>query len=252
MITVDFKKICINPGFKILDVGCGSGRHTCAASRLGDIFAIGSDIKFDEVKETRKRLLFEKKLGVQNGSRWAAFVADITALPFKDKAFDLVICSEVLEHVPMHETAAVEITRVLKTGRTLVVSVPRYFPERLCWTLSHEYHNANGGHIRIYRKKELIDLLESTGLKQWTHHFAHSLHTPYWWLKCLVGPTREDSLLVNFYHQFLVWDMMKGNWMTRLLERLLNPLFGKSTVVYLRKEKHVKSHRFSQNAVPFG
>ena len=107
VITVDFKKICINPGFKILDVGCGSGRHTCAASRLGDIFAIGSDIKFDEVKETRKRLLFEKKLGVQNGSRWAAFVADITALPFKDKAFDLVICSEVLEHVPMHETAAV-------------------------------------------------------------------------------------------------------------------------------------------------
>ena len=83
--------------------------------------------------------------------------------------------------------------------------------------------------------KELIDLLESEGAKTWAIHHAHSLHTPYWWLKCLLGPARNDSAPVNLYHRFLTWDIMKQPWVTQLLENLLNPLLGKSMVVYLRK-----------------
>jgi hypothetical protein len=127
--------------------------------------------------------------------------------------------------------------RVLKPGKPLVVSVPRYFPERVCWALSDDYTNANQGHIRIYKKKDLIHLLESEGAMTWATHHAHSLHTPYWWLKCIVGPMREDSTLVNLYHRFLTWDMMQKPWITHLLENLLNPLLGKSTVVYSRKSK---------------
>jgi hypothetical protein len=81
--------------------------------------------------------------------------------------------------------------------------------------------------------------LEGACVRRWGLHFAHSLHAPYWWLKCLVGPEREDSKLVNLYHRFLVWEMMKGRWFVRLLEHLLNPLLGKSTVFYLRKGKNV-------------
>ena len=120
-----------------------------------------------------------------------------------------------------------------------MVSVPRYFPERICWAVSDEYHSASDGHIRIYKKKELTTLLEKSGVKQWAIHFAHSLHTPYWWLKCLAGPNRDDSIPVNLYHRFLVWDMMKHRWFSRGLEHLLNPLLGKSLVIYLRKVKNV-------------
>ena len=116
----------------------------------------------------------------------------------------------------------------LKPGKDLVVSVPRYFPERICWALSKDYHQANNGHIRIYRKKRLITLLEAAGVNTWAIHFAHSLHSPYWWLKCLVGPNRDDSMPVNLYHRFLVWDMMKQPWITRMLDRLLNPVMGKA------------------------
>jgi SAM-dependent methyltransferase len=247
VITVDFKKLSIKSGHKILDIGCGSGRHTCAASRLEKVTVIGSDISLKDVKEARDRLRQEEVMGCQGKGFCSTLVADITTLPFRDGFFDMVICSEVLEHIPNQDGALKEATRVLKSGGDLVVSVPRYLPERICWALSESYHNTAGGHIRIYKKKNLLNLLERSGTKLWASHFAHSLHTPYWWLKCLVGPNRQDSLLVNLYHRFLVWDMMKKPRLTRFLDQLLNPLLGKSIVFYLRKEDHVRTPYFSKS-----
>lgn len=239
MVTVDFNRLCIRPGYRILDIGCGSGRHTCAASRFKNVIAIGADINFDDAFEAKNRLTYQEKLGEQGGGLWGTFVADINCMPFRENSFDLVICSEVLEHIHEHKAAIHEVTRVLRPGKDLVVSVPRFLPERICWALSKKYHRAGNGHIRIYKKKELTSLLEGAGVRKWAIHFAHSLHTPYWWLKCLVGLTRDDSGLVNLYHGFLVWDMMKRPWITRLLDNLLNPLLGKSLVIYLRKETNV-------------
>ncbi len=217
-------------------MGCGSGRHTCAASRFKKVVAIGSDINYEDALEAKNRLIYQESLGEHGGGVWGSLVSDIRCLPFEDNFFDLVICSEVLEHIDDHESAILELTRVLKPGKNLVVSVPRYLPERICWALSKDYHRANNGHIRIYRKKELIALLEAAGVNTWALHFAHGLHSPYWWIKCLVGPNRDDSTPVNLYHRFLVWDMMKKPWITRMLDRLLNPVIGKSLVIYLRKE----------------
>ena len=241
MITVDFDRLPVKPGSTILDIGCGSGRHTCAASRLEKVTVIGSDVSFDEVVEAQNRLKEQENLGLNGGGLWAVLAADITGLPFPDDFFHLVICSEVLEHIPDQEKAVKEVIRVLKPDGDLVVSVPRYLPERLCWALSESYHRVPKGHIRIYKRKELIHLLEDSGSKLWASHFAHSLHTPYWWLKCLIGPARQDSALVNLYHRFLVWDMMKKPGLTRFLDRLLNPLLGKSIVLYLRKERDVEA-----------
>ena len=80
-----------------------------------------------------------------------------------------------------------------------------------------------------------LKILEDAGVEKWAMHCAHSLHTPFWWLKCLVGPNRSDSASVNLYRRFLTWDIMKQPRGTRLLENLLNPILGKSIVVYLRK-----------------
>ncbi|MCG6911914.1 MAG: class I SAM-dependent methyltransferase [Deltaproteobacteria bacterium] len=235
MITVDFERTRIRPGSRVLDVGCGSGRHVGAAYQQPATTAIGTDLCFHDLTQARERLRLHDRLGEHGGGAWGLNVADITAMPFARHTFDLVICSEVMEHIHDEKTAAKELCRVLRPGCPLVVSVPRFFPEWVCWKLSAEYHLANQGHIRIYRKKKIVALFESCGLRLTSSHYAHSLHTPYWWLKCLVGPIREDSGSVNLYHRFLTWDIMQKPRVTRLLDRLCNPLFGKSLVLYFTK-----------------
>jgi len=201
------------------------------------VVSIGADIDLKEVAQARQRLTWHQELGECRGV-WGTCVTDITQLPFQTESFDLVICSEILEHVHDQGIAVNEITRVLKPNKNLVVSVPRYFPERICWALSKAYHTTASGHIRIYKKRALLDILERAGVQRWKYHYAHSLHTPYWWLKCLLGVKRNDSILTNLYHRFLVWDMMQKPWITRFLENLLNPIMGKSLVLYLKKGQH--------------
>ena len=237
MITADLKRLGLLPGQRLLDIGCGSGRHTCEAYRLQGVIVVGADLNIADLKQARERLEFHDRLGEHGGGRWCLSTADVRRLPFPDAHFHAVICSEVMEHIPEHHRAADELVRVLKPGGHLVVSVPRYFPERICWALSREYHQANQGHVRIYRKKALIRMIEHTGLTLYRVHHAHSLHAPYWWLKCLVGPTRNDSLAVNLYHRFLTWDILHHPRLTRQLDRLLNPILGKSLVLYFRKPR---------------
>ena len=200
------------------------------------MFTVGSDLDYNDTAEAKGRLEFHELVGEHGGGPWATLSSDVTDLPFPDNAFDLVICSEVLEHIPDHEKAVSELIRVLRPNKDLVVSVPRFFPERICWALSKDYYLSNGGHVRIYRKEALTAMIEKAGAYKWAEHYAHGIHSPYWWLKCLVGPTREDSRLVNLYHRLLVWDIMSAPRLTRTLDRLLNPILGKSLVLYFKKK----------------
>ena len=66
-------------------------------------------------------------------------------------------------------------------------------------------------------------------------HHAHALHSPYWWLRCLVGPQRDDHKWVARYKRFLEWDIIEQPRSTRIADRLLSPVLGKSVVLYARK-----------------
>jgi SAM-dependent methyltransferase len=146
-----------------------------------------------------------------------------------------VIASEVLEHIPDDVAAMNELSRVLRPGGTMAVTVPRCGPEAGNWVLSDEYHDTPGGHVRIYRRSTLERRLGSTGLRPIGHHHAHGLHSPYWWLRCLVGPSNESNPAVEAYHKVLVWDIVKAPFVTRTADRVLSPLIGKSLVLYLTK-----------------
>ena len=162
-------------------------------------------------------------------------VGDATAMPFADGSFDRVIAAEVLEHILDDQRAMNELARVLRPGGQAAVTVPSWLPERICWALSENYHDTPGGHVRIYTRVELEAKLKRAGLAVGTHHHAHSLHSPYWWLKCAVGVDNDAHPLARAYHRLLVWDIMKRPALTRVTERALNPVLGKSLVVYLRK-----------------
>ncbi|MBF0449313.1 MAG: methyltransferase domain-containing protein [Candidatus Magnetomorum sp.] len=234
MITVSFQKIALHPGDRVLDIGCGAGRHVCACTRKKDVQVWGVDRCEKDLLKARENLNFERCYGVSHGI-WQLLSGDIKHLPFPDEFFDLVICSEVLEHIHDDHIAMKEIIRVLKKNKHLVVSVPRYTPERICWALSEDYRSTPGGHIRIYRHYQIIQRLESLGVKKWGLHYAHALHSMYWWLKCWVGPNQDQNIWVKSYHDFLVWDMIHKSRWVRLFEKLLNPFVGKSLVIYFQK-----------------
>jgi SAM-dependent methyltransferase len=171
----------------------------------------------------------------ERGGAGTALVGDALSLPFPSASFDRIIAAEVLEHIPDDRGAIAELARVLRPGGSMAVTVPRWWPELVIWALSDDYHNVPGGHVRIYRLTVLKDRLRAAGLNVYAGHHAHALHAPYWWLRAAVGVSNDDHPLVRSYHRFLVWDITAHSFVTRAPDKLLNPIMGKSAVVYARK-----------------
>ncbi|GAC53867.1 class I SAM-dependent methyltransferase [Gordonia amicalis] len=235
MLTVDFDRLGVGPGTKAIDIGAGQGRHSFEMFRRGaDVIAFDmSESDMADVAEMFDAMTAEGHVPASAKAR--AEVGDALRLPYADNSFDVVLMSEILEHIPSDESAISEMVRVLKPGGVAAVTVPRYWPEKVCWALSDEYHEVEGGHVRIYKASELAGKLRTAGLEVTGTDHAHALHAPYWWLKCAVGVENNDNPLVKGYHQLLVWDMMSKPWLTRVGEQVLNPFIGKSVALYLRK-----------------
>lgn len=236
MLSIDFERFDMQDGDRVLDLGCGVGRHVITAYTLKNVHSVGVDLCFNDLKTAGERFeeeFFEKDNTKKN---FGLSVANALSLPFADNCFDKVICSEVLEHIPDYKSVIKEIRRVLKPGGIFAASVPRFFPEWVCWKLSDAYHAEEGGHIRIFKATQLRRDIEEQGMEFFDRHGAHALHVPYWWLQCLFWANRDRSRIVKAYHRFLVWDLIKKPWITRTMDKVLNPLIGKSVTMYFKKD----------------
>jgi len=242
VLTVRFDTLDVQPGDLVLDMGCGAGRHAFEAYRLGARM-VAFDYSAAELKDVSGLFAAMKEAGeagTEPGALACATNGDALALPFADDTFDHIIASEVLEHVSDDQQSLHELYRVLKPGGTLAATVPAWLPEQICWLLSEEYHApfVDGGHVRIYSEPTLRARMREAGLQPGFAHHAHALHSAYWWLKCAVGPTNDENPLVKAYLQLLTWDIMGTkpvSTVTKLTERLLNPVLGKSLIVYASK-----------------
>jgi SAM-dependent methyltransferase len=237
MLTVRSDRLTdlgLRSGSRVLDVGTGFGRHAFELARRG-MRVVAVDVAADEVTGTRETFEAMIDAGEIPAERFVGVLrGDATSLPFADGAFDAVITSEVLEHVPDDTGALAEMVRVLTPGGVFAATVPSWLPEKINWMLSDDYHApaVAGGHVRIYSATELKAKLRSAGLQLAGTHHAHALHTPYWWLKCAVGVTDDDHPVVSRYRRFLEWDIVSQPRSTRVAERVLSPVIGKSLVLY--------------------
>ena len=235
MLTVDFDRLNINVGNLVLDIGCGAGRHTFEALKRG-ANVVSADLDLTKLPDVAAM-----GAAMRDGSEAeadaliASVQADVLVLPFADDSFDVVIAAEILEHIPEDRHAMKEIARVLKPGGVAVTTVPRFWPETICWALSRTYTSSAGGHVRIYRSPELISRLEGAGLSFRDAHHAHAFHSPYWWVKCAVGVDKDDAFLARSYKRFLEWQIVNRPPLVDGLERVLDPVLGKSLVVYSDK-----------------
>jgi SAM-dependent methyltransferase len=207
---------------------------------------VALDYSAAELKEVRATTGAMLAAGEITEASYAGVVnGDALDVPFPDGAFDRIVCSEVLEHIWDDERAIAELVRVLRPGGRLAVTVPTRWPERVAWALDWRYHDTPGGHVRIVRQPELEQKLEAAGLFLRGSHHAHALHTPYWWLRCAVGVRHADEHpAVRRYHDFLAGCIEGRHGWAGALERTLDPVMGKSLVVYTEKvEPGMRRHR---------
>lgn len=234
MLTIRFDRLGVRSGDLVLDAGAGFGRHAYELARQG-ANVVALDYSAAEMAATRGTFGAMVEAGEIDERRYVGTLqGDATRLPFADSVFDRVITSEVLEHIPLDTAAIAELVRVLKPAGTFAATVPTWYPEKINWMLSDEYHapKAAGGHVRIYSATELKAKLRTAGLTVTGSHHAHALHSPYWWLRCAVGPRRDDHPLVARYRQLLEWEIVEKPRSLKVVEQVLAPVLGKSYVVY--------------------
>jgi methionine biosynthesis protein MetW len=155
---------------RVLDVGCGN----CWTNQLFEgarVEHFGIDISDNALERAQKKGVTVKKVDL-----------DADPIPFEDNFFDLVLCSDIIEHTLYPENIVKEARRVLKEGGSLIVVVPNiaswfnrilllfgYYPWGVESTGSLELNDVffhwNTGHMHTYTKKSIISLLDLMGFK---------------------------------------------------------------------------------------
>ncbi len=234
IVNVDFRRhFRIQPGERVLDLGCGNGRHSIEAARW-PARVVGADVVLDDLRKARYMLADLERRGVTAGV--ADFIlADAQRLPFKDGAFDKVICTETLEHVGDDAQAIDEIDRVARPGADVCVSVPAYWPETLFWAISWGYWHTPGGHVRRYRPGEMARLLREQGLELHLERRRHSFQALYWFLRCAFGKDNEAAIVPKIVFKFINWHHRLRIPLLERIEATANLVLGKDLILYGRK-----------------
>tara|TARA_B100001113_G_scaffold97541_1_gene78488 strand:+ start:6366 stop:7070 length:705 start_codon:yes stop_codon:yes gene_type:complete len=233
MLTFNFKKHELNQKGIMLDVGCGEGRHIFGIMQDYPLMkCIGLDMDKESLEKAEEGYEYFKSIS-EAGAQFLKGSA--YSLPFPDESIDLIVCSEVLEHLHEYNDAVKEIHRVLKPGGKFYASVPASWPEKICWKLSKEYQNQPGGHLRIFSQSKLISEIKESGFKFLSSEKFHSIHSPYWWLRCFFWGTQDKNFLVNLYKKMLERHILKKPFFINLIDIALNPIMGKSFSMYFEK-----------------
>ena len=237
--AIDAETLRLLPGDRVLDVGCGTGRHVLELSRTPGSY-VGVDWSREDLRSARGWYQLSRRQGKAPG-RISLMQGDGEHLPYGDGVFDRVLCTEVLEHVSNDRAVLAELVRVLRPGGVLAVSVPDELSERLLWRLSKRYRTAPDGHVRIYGRREILRLLREGGVRPYSVRFRHSLEACYWLLGAILAPQDVGSLrparlrvVAQLRRALSTQRPCPSAWLDRI-DQLTNFLLPKSIVLYARK-----------------
>lgn len=207
-------RLALAPGVRVLDIGTSTGTNLRMLRDLGFTSYEGLDSSAEAVRWCGEKGLGKVTLG------------DIGQLPFADATFDLVLATDVIEHVDDDAGALREIRRVLKATGSALITVPAF---RALWGVQDEI----GQHKRRYRGTELRRLAERAGLRiHYGFYFNYLLFLPILLVRSLVRlarlPLRNENRLnapllnrlLSLVFRFDVWTAPR-----------LHPPFGVSYLV---------------------
>lgn len=232
--SIDPALLDIGPHDRVIDLGCGTGRHVLELAK-GPGVVHGADISRHDLRIGRYLLEIMRRRGeVRARVHWLQMAGE--QLPFADGAFDRVICTETLEHVDDDSVLARELVRVLKPGGILAVSVPDEFSEKIFWKLSKNYRTHAGGHVRIYERERIVALLREAGLQPYAVRYRHSLETAYWLSHVAFwSDWGKQGPITRVLRSVLDSQRTRSSRIVTMLDDIGNRILPKSIVVYSRK-----------------
>lgn len=163
----------------VLDIGTSSGTNLRMLREMAFTDVTGLDFSEEAI-----RFCAQNGLGtVRRG--------DITQMPFPDDTFSLVLATDIIEHVDDDLKALREVARVLRPGKSAIVTVPA-FP--LLWGFQDDVSL----HKRRYRMAPLLERIRAAGLRpRQRFHFNYLLFGPIWsarqLMKVIRHPYRSES-----------------------------------------------------------
>jgi arsenite methyltransferase len=118
VLTVDFDRLGLRPGERVLDLGCGAGTDSLVAAQM-----VGGEGRVTGIDMTPEMLAKARAAAAELSAANVDFVeGEIEALPFPDEAFDVVISNGVVDLVPDKDAVFDEIYRVLAPGGRIQIA----------------------------------------------------------------------------------------------------------------------------------
>ena len=167
----------------VIDVGCGDG------GIIGFCASQGAEVIFIDRDEPRLRAA-ETRIKASSARAYRAIASDCNPIPLEDATGDLVICTEVLEHVPDPQQFLDELIRITRPGAKLLITVPDSRSEQLVASTAPPHYFREPNHIRIFSAQDFEDLVAGAGLTIESHEFMGCFWSVYWplsWLTCEPG-----------------------------------------------------------------
>lgn len=215
LFGVMIRSLHLSAEARILDAGTSTGTNLRLLRELGFTRVEGVDLSPEA-----KQYCESKQLG-------PVTIGDLCALPYTDGQFDLVLATDVLEHVDEDQRAVDEIRRVLRPGGHALITVPAF---RSLWGLQDEVSH----HKRRYRKPQLLRLLKRSGLIcRQAFYFNYLLFVPIWLARQIILLGRcqlrsENEVNTPWINRLLTWiftaDVLSARW--------LRPPFGVSILAH--------------------
>lgn len=200
----------------VLDIGCGAGNLAFFLANLNN-FVTGVDISAKAIESCKTNSL---SLGLEKNTNFLK--KDFPKESINGK-FDLIICSEVLEHIEDEETALRKIHLMLKDSGLVLISVPSSNSPLYRWKMSRKF-DKEVGHLRRYTSEEITRKLESLDFDILEIHLKEGILRNFLFLNTKAGR------LIRF---------IKGpiSDLVTFFDHLLIPLFGEADIIIVARKK---------------
>jgi SAM-dependent methyltransferase len=218
LFSLEIERAHIPRTARVLDVGTSTGTNLRMLRDLGFANVEGLDLSDEAI-----RYCAEKALGLVHKG-------DICGMPFSDASFDVVLATDVIEHVEDDQLALTELVRVLKPGGLAIITVPAF--QKL-----YGLQDRVARHLRRYLRQDLVAKIRGAGFDVLNvFYFNYLLFLPIWMARRLIdliGARYESEAELN--SPWVNWLLTRVFAIDVLSARVFSPPFGVSLFAMVRK-----------------